>query len=110
MQNIISLTNFFSENNLKSDDYGNYKFNGKVEYFSNIKNVVEFSEIKITMAGYNGGKISINEAGELNVEEFHLDFEERFQKYNYENETKELVVSGKSGKMNGKYTVRITAV
>lgn len=110
MQNIISLTNFFNENDLKSDNYGNYKFQGKVEYFSNIKNVVEFSEIKITMAGYNGGKVSIDEVGELNVEEFHLDFEQDHQKYNYDNKTKELVVSGESKKMNGQYTVKIAAV
>lgn len=110
MQNIINLTNFFSENDLKPDDSGIYKFKGKVEYFSNIKNVVEFSEIKITMGGYNGGKVSIEETGELNVDEFHLDFEERFQKYNYDDETKELVVSGKSPKMNGQYTVKITTV
>ena len=110
MQNIISLTNFFNENDLKSDSYGNYKFQGKVEYFSNIKNVVEFSEIKITMAGYNGEKVSIVEAGELNVEEFHLDFEQNHQKYNYDNKTKQLVVSGKSTKMNGQYTVKIATV
>lgn len=110
MQNLISLTSFFSDNNLKSDDYGNFKFNGKVEYFNNIKNVVEFSQIAITMAGYNGGKVSINEVGELNVEDFHLDFEERFQKYNYDNENKKLVISGKSTKMKGQYTVKITAV
>ena len=110
MQNIISLTNFFNENDLKSDSYGNYKFQGKVEYFSNIKNVVEFSEIKITMAGYDGGNVSIDEAGELNVEEFHLDFKQNRQIYNYDNKTKQLVVSGKSTKMNGQYTVKIAAV
>ena len=110
MENLINLTKFFNENDLKSDDYGNYKFKGKVEYYSNIKNVVEYSEIKITMAGYNGGKVSIEEVGELNVDEFHLDFEDKFQKYNYDDETKELVVSGKSQKMNGQYTVKITTV
>lgn len=110
MQNLINLTSFFSENNLEPDDYGNYKFNGKIEYFSNIKNVVEFSEIKIIMAGYNGGKVSIDEAGELNVEDFHLDFEDRFQQYNYDNVNKKLVVSGKSEKMNGQYKVKISAV
>lgn len=110
MENLINLTKFFNENDLKSDDYGNYKFKGKVEYYSNIKNVVEYSEIKITMAGYNGGKVSIEEVGELNVDEFHLDFEDKFQKYNYDDETKELVVSGKSPKMNGQYTVKITTV
>lgn len=110
MENLINLTNFFNENDLKSDDYGNYKFKGKVEYYSNIKNVVEYPEIKITMAGYNGGKVSIEEVGELNVDEFHLDFEDRFQKYNYNDETKELIVSGKSPKMKGQYTVKITTV
>ncbi|MCK4077486.1 hypothetical protein [Acinetobacter radioresistens] len=107
MENLLALSEFFKGNNLKSDSYGNYKFNAKVTYKSRIKNVVEFTKVKIIMAGYNGGKISITETNELSSDEFHLDFVDRFQEYSYNNALGELVVVGESPKMAGKYTVDI---
>lgn len=108
MKNIINLQDFFNFNNLRSDSEGNYKFSGKVEYFSKIKNVVEYTEVRIIMHGYRGGKVSIAECGELNINEFHLDFEERYQNYEYDKDTKKLIIKGNSPKMRGKYEVKIS--
>ncbi len=108
MDNVLALSAFFYGNNLKSDEYGNYRFKAFIEYSNNKKNVVEFSQVTIIMAGYNGGRISIEEIGDLSCEEFHLDFDERFQKYSYDENTKKLVVAGSSSKMDGEYSVKIT--
>ena len=59
-------------------------------------------------AGFDAGKISIAEIGELNIDEFHLDFQERFQKYVYDKSNQELIIQGNSPKMNGDYKVKIS--
>lgn len=107
MNELIALINFFDRNDLESDDRGNYRFTAMVNYSSNVKNIVEYTDVKITMEGFNGGKVSIAEEGELNIDDFHLDFLMNRQEYLCDETTGELIINGTSNKMRGAYMVKI---
>jgi len=64
----------------------------------------------ITRNGYEDGKVSLDEAGPLVAEVFHLDFSPGYQAYGYDNKSHSFIVEGKSPKMAGNYRVVIAPI
>lgn len=110
MESFYSIHDFIGAHNLESDQVGNVCFEAFVEYRSPARNVSEIAKVKIIHNGYQDGQISLEEAGELVAEEFHLDFTTQYQKYNFSVGDRKLLVSGSSTKMGGKYNVTISPI
>lgn len=65
---------------------------------------------RITRNGYEDGKVSLDEAGPLVAEVFHLDFSPDLQAYSYDMKSHAFIVEGKSAKMVGSYRVVIEPI
>lgn len=65
---------------------------------------------RITRNGYEYGKVSLDEAGPLVAEVFHLDFSPNYQTYSYDKKSHDFIVEGKSPKMVGNYRVVIAPI
>ena len=61
------------------------------------------------MDGMEAGKVSLDETDDLSVDDFHLDFFPRYQTYQLD-ENDNLVISGRSEKMQGNYKVEIQPI
>jgi hypothetical protein len=105
MRSSLAVNDFLDEHELEKDSFGHCEFRGLVEYTSNVINASEITIIKLIRNGYNDGDIQITENGDLNYENFHLDFTTNYQNYTFNTADNSLVVSGNSGKMGGNYQV-----
>jgi hypothetical protein len=86
---------------------GNCVFDAVVTYEFGGKSVEHETSCTIVRNGYEDGKISLDEAGPLVSELFHLDFTPEWQTYNFDRSTGALIVTGNSPKMGGSYRVKI---
>jgi hypothetical protein len=107
MSGNFPVMDFMEAHSLGTDAYGNCRFSAIVDYRSRVQNTKSVTEVLFVRNGYDDGKISLTANSDLSVNNYHLDFTERFQTYEYLKETKELVVKGNSGKMGGDYSVAI---
>ena len=101
------VLDFMEAHSLETDAYGNCKFSAIIDYRSPLHNTKSVTEVLFVRNGYDDGKISLTANRDLSVNSYHLDFNERFQAFEYLNKTKELVIQGSSGKMGGGYSVTI---
>lgn len=104
------VTHWTNEPNMKISDYGNAQFLAKINYSFDGKCITEEATVSITRNGYDDGKISLEERGKLLSTFLHLDFNPKFQKYVYEDESHALVVFGESPKLHGKFQVSISPI
>jgi len=107
MESVLAVTDFVNEHKLTKDSFGHCEFRGFVEYTSCLRNTFEITTIKFVRNGYNDGDIQLTESGELNSDDFHLDFSTDYQKYAFNTADSSLVISGSSRKMGGKYHVTL---
>lgn len=108
MKSISAINELMESHNLKKDQFGNLHFEAFVEYQSNIKNTSEITSVTIIRNGYQDGQIKLDEEGDLNSDDFHLDFDIKYQSYRFSKENNSLLISGNSPKMSGKYSVLIS--
>ncbi|QIQ20242.1 hypothetical protein [Zophobihabitans entericus] len=108
MKSILAMTEFISQNNLRTDSYGNCEFEGFINYKSKIRNAFEKTTVKFIRNGYHGGNIQLMESGELIPDNFHLDLSRDYQAYEYNTSDNALIIWGKSQKMSGRYQIVIT--
>ena len=92
------------------NDCGNCRFHARVKYEFRTTELVHTTLVSIQRNGYEDGKVSLEEAGPLVSEVFHLDFSPDWQIYKYGSSHDSLIVKGDSGKMGGEYRVVITPV
>lgn len=110
MDNIRTILDFLRDQGIPSDDFGRYRFNATVWYESSLKGDREDqTQVTVSMASSENGKVGLGETGQLNADWCHLDFHPDYQEFEYDPETDALVVSGSSQKM-GDYEVRIVPV
>lgn len=69
--------------------------------------IVEKTKAMFLTGTLNWGKISIYETHVLFSENYHLDFDPRWQTMKFDTESASLEITGESNKMNGKYNVSI---
>ena len=108
MSSSNAIYEFKESCSLESDAFGNLTFDAVIVYRSPARNASEITNVKILRNGYEDGKISLTENGELVAEDYHLDFTTAYQKYEFLENDKKLLVTGNSTKMGGKYEVSIT--
>jgi len=99
-----------TDHNIKSDQVGNLEFEGIAEYRSSARNATEETVIRIIRNGYDDGAIILSEVGDFSVNDYHLDFTPKYQKYVYSNDDNKLVIHGNSPKMGGRYSVSISPI
>lgn len=88
---------------------GNFLFNAKITYKSKSRGTErEDCTVQIIRNGMQDGEINIYANGVLKSETHHLGFSEKWQKYEFDNNDGALVITGKSPKMGGEYSVRIS--
>jgi len=97
----------YSEN-FNHEPVGNYLFRALINYTS-IKHGVILQEctVRFIRNGYQDGQIDIFDNGNLQSEEHHLTFNEKWQKYTFEEQSGTFEISSSSPKMGGAYTVLI---
>lgn len=110
MQSILAMTNFVEDLSLDKDPFGHCEFSALVEYSSSVRNATDITTVKFIRNGYDDGKIQLTEGDELNTDNFHMDFTPDHQVYVFDSKERTLVVTGRSGKMGGDYTVKIKKV
>lgn len=110
MKSFDAIHDFMKAHNLDGDQFGNLQFEAFVEYRSPARNTSKITNVKIIRNGYQDGKISLEETGDLIAKDYHLDFTADYQEYQFSEEDEKLSVSGTSSKMGGKYNVAISPV
>lgn len=101
------MLDYIEENNLKMDSFGNCQFQALVKYKSSTNIFSEMTEVKFIRNGYDDGKITVFEKGELKSENCYLEYSARFQNYKFSQ--KEFIIEGFS-KKGVNYTVEITKI
>lgn len=107
MESYQAILDLMSTHAIDTDSYGNCKFKAVVEYRSPKRNVSAVTDVSIIRNGYNDGAVMLGEAEGLSATDFHLDFSTDWQKYRYSVDTYALIITGKSQKMGGDYSVSI---
>ncbi|OYV49079.1 MAG: hypothetical protein B7X10_02270 [Burkholderiales bacterium 21-58-4] len=110
MSGNFAVYDFMVAHSLETDANGNCRFSAIIDYSSRLQNDKSVTEVRFVRNGYDDGRILLAANSVLSVNNYHLEFNERFQTYEYVNETKELVIKGNSGKMGGNYSVTIVPV
>lgn len=59
-------------------------------------------------SGPDDGRIDIDDTNKATIDDFHLQFHARWQKYRYDESDSALLISGASDKVGGDYSLRIT--
>ena len=108
MESFIAIRELMESHNLKKSQVGNLRFEALIEYQSALRHTSGITTVTIIRNGYQDGEIKIEELGELNSDNFHLDFDTKHQKYSFLKVEKSLLISGSSKKMGGKYRVYIS--
>lgn len=85
-------------------------FNARVTYTFRGTKLVHTTGVMIQRNGYEDGKVSLEEAGPLVAEVFHLDFLPKWQRYSVGTRSHSLIIKGSSQKMGGEYVVVIMPV
>lgn len=85
------------------------RFKAQVSYDSPRRSIVQTTDVRIALRGYGtDGQIDIDETPRMDVDDFHLRANAAFGRYQLDEDSGELVVSGDSPeKMGGKYSIRI---
>jgi len=89
------------------DRNSNCRFKCLVNYNSSNGTTTFPSKATIIRSGYDDGKVSLEEYGEVVSEKYHLDFSANCQDLEFDDTTNSLIIKGKSAKM-GTYKVQIT--
>lgn len=114
MDNIRQLGDFrrfwSSSSEYPNENYGNDHIHMPVDViyeWGNGKSKIEFSsEFRAYIgSGPNDGDVNIDDTEKVRIEDFHLSFKAAFQKYEYDDDEKSLIISGSSLKMGGSYKI-----
>ncbi|HAT5005861.1 TPA: hypothetical protein I9749_004595 [Serratia marcescens] len=108
MESFDAIKKFMDTHQLQSDQFGHLKFEAFVEYQSPSRNAVEVTNVKILRNGYDDGTIKLHEEGDLVADDYHLDFTPQYQNYSFSINDGNLIITGTSAKMGGKYNVTIS--
>lgn len=92
------------------DSCGSCTFEGEILYEFQGTHISDYAPVKITRNGYEEGKVTLTESGELHSDRLHLDFSPNFQTYSFDSSSRALVISGNSKKMSGNYIVIVKPV
>ena len=84
---------------------GNCEFRAQVAYSFGGNVVVDITMIQMIRNGFDDGTVRLDEAPSLPAASFHLDFSPTYQTYQFRGSDGAFVISGKSRKMAGKYSV-----
>jgi len=81
-----------------------------VSYISAKKGDATFrTKLTLIRNGYDDGKVSLEELKDYPAEDYHLDFNARYQNIEFDGKVKSLIVKGQSSKM-GKYEVHLNPI
>ena len=94
---------------MEVNPYGNSNCKAQVSYNSLLGTQKYKTNVTLIRNGYDDGRISLDEIGDLLSEDYHLDFTARIQTVCFSKKTKKLTVKGRSPKM-GEYKVVITPI
>lgn len=88
---------------------GNYLFNANIVYTSERRGTEkETCTVMMIRHGRQDGEINIYENGILTAETHHLGLNHKFQDYKFNEKDESFTITGKSSKMGGEYSIRIT--
>jgi hypothetical protein len=107
MESYRAIGDFLDAHDIQNDEFGNCDFKAVVEFKSQARSGTGITNVKIIRNGYDDGLIKLDDTKEFPVKHFHLDFSPTFQSYSFSEADSKLVISGKSPKMAGSYTVTI---
>lgn len=83
-------------------------FYAQVDYTSPNRSISEQTNVRAFLSGFKEtGQLDIEETSRMPVELYHLRISRSFGEYLFDSESRELIISNKSDKMGGKYTIRI---
>jgi roadblock/LC7 domain-containing protein len=110
MDSILAMTDFVEALSLEGGSLEHGDFRILVEYKSSLRNVTEITTATFIRNGYNDGEIKLAENGELNSDNYHMDFTPSYQVYAFNSEECALIITGSSGKMGGNYKVKLKKI
>lgn len=105
--NYMQLKNFLTEAGLIEHGKIINDINAVVEYYYNGKTKRSSASVSFTMEGLNCGNVEID-SEEFPSVTYHTGFSTTFQKYEFNEESKSLIIRGNSSKMRGNYEVRLS--
>jgi hypothetical protein len=111
MNSRTELSDFLHDFDFENDSAGTFSFRAMVAYDAASKSKCRArveTHVRANLLGYDDGVVHIDEAQGLKVKSHHLEFRPDFQDYVYDRKGEALVISGKSAKMGGSYSVKIT--
>ncbi len=107
MESFLAIHNFVERwRDQITDNFGKCIFKCLVNYNSNLGIKTFTTRVTIHRSGYDDGKVSLEESGEVVSERYHLDFSANYQEMEFDNSTNSLIIKGQSPKM-GVYRVQI---
>lgn len=104
--NFIQLKNFLSETELIEHGKIINNINAVVEYHKNGRTKRGEALVSFTMEGEHCGNIDI-ESDDFPSGIYHTGFSTAFQNYEFDEDSKSLIIRGNSSSMHGDYEVRI---
>ncbi|MER9592969.1 hypothetical protein NKI94_30110 [Mesorhizobium australicum] len=86
-------------------------FSANTTYNSKGRTAVDSCLVRLeTTAGYSDGSVRLYDNERFSSEMYHLDFSVRYQRYEFDQVTGALVISGNSSKMGGDYSCAIIPI
>lgn len=86
---------------------GDCTVNVKVQYQYANKTIEESTKATFIINGYDQGRVSLEENGVLSDDLFHLTFDPKYQKYNFDKKEHKFSIEASSPKMHGPYKVTL---